>query len=521
MIGKVGLGFAAATVAGWFIASAMAFPRDTSTALVDRQWVAFGVGGKLEYKTTPQGDRIMDFSHVGYMGGGVAIPTLPVKKDVAPSSGDDTAAIQAAIDQVSAMPLVKGFRGAVLLKSGVFHCGRLLNVNVSGVVLRGTGMGEGGTAIEMTGSPHTCLVIGKSGRRSFQPARNATAVRIADAYVPSGAIRVNTESVVGLAVGDSVLIRRPITQQWIEFMGMDKLVRNGKRQTWIGTTGFMSAERTIRDIQGNCITLDAPLSDSIDSKFTGDAGPTLAKAELFPRIMHSGVESLRIVSLPPTGNLTAPNNQAIKLEGCEDCWVRDISTHDTVGCVSITSADSTRITIERVMTSHTKSIEKGAGYPADFLVRGSRVLIHRCSCAGDGAFFYASLGPSDSSTVVLNCDFHGKGSIQPHMRWNTGLLVDSCRVRGGRIEFINRGTSGSGHGWAIGWAVAWNCMADSYLIQQPPGAMNWAIGCRGTLQKTCPKEGFYSHGTPVVPASLYLDQLRERLGEAAVKNIGY
>jgi hypothetical protein len=35
-------------------------------------------------------------------------------------------------------------------------------------------------------------------------------------------------------------------------------------------------------------------------------------------------------------------------------------------------------------------------------------------------------------------------------------------------------------------------------------------------------EGIYdAHGTPVTPASLYLTQLAERLGNQSVKNIGY
>ena len=40
-----------------------------------------GPDGKLVYKTTPAGDRIMDFSNAGYMGGGVALPALPVRTD--------------------------------------------------------------------------------------------------------------------------------------------------------------------------------------------------------------------------------------------------------------------------------------------------------------------------------------------------------------------------------------------------------------------------------------------------------
>jgi hypothetical protein len=61
--------------------------------------------------------------------------------------------------------------------------------------------------------------------------------------------------------------------------------------------------------------------------------------------------------------------------------------------------------------------------------------------------------------------------------------------------------------------------------------MNWAIGCTGTEeanaepgQKHGPKlrSGIVdSPGVTVTPASLYLEQLRERLGAQAVANTGY
>jgi len=116
------------------------------------------------------------------------------------------------------------------------------------------------------------------------------------------------------------------------------------------------------------------------------------------------------------------------------------------------------------------------------------------------------------------------------MRWATGLLVDNCRVPDGGIEFMNRGEMGSGHGWAIGWAVAWNCAAKNFLIQRPPGAANWAIGCVGEqLTDVMPfkhpeklPDGIVdSPGAPVAPASLYVAQLSERIGAAAVRALGY
>ena len=70
------------------------------------------------------------------------------------------------------------------------------------------------------------------------------------------------------------------------------------------------------------------------------------------------------------------------------------------------------------------------------------------------------------------------------MRWSTGLLVDNCKAPDGGIDFMNRGVMGSGHGWTMGWAVAWNCDAKNYVIQNPPGAANWAIGCIGEQKQT-------------------------------------
>ena len=67
------------------------------------------------------------------------------------------------------------------------------------------------------------------------------------------------------------------------------------------------------------------------------------------------------------------------------------------------------------------------------------------------------------------------------MRWATGLLVDNAHTSTGGMDLMNRGWDGSGHGWAIGFGVLWNGTADSFLIQQPPGAENWAIGSTGML----------------------------------------
>src|SRR5262249_21280597 len=69
-----------------------------------RHFVALDKDGKLHYEADARGNRIPDFSHCGYLGGGVALPDAPVRAVVAPAKGDNGPRIQAAIDYVSQLP---------------------------------------------------------------------------------------------------------------------------------------------------------------------------------------------------------------------------------------------------------------------------------------------------------------------------------------------------------------------------------------------------------------------------------
>ena len=71
---------------------------------------------------------------------------------VKPGEGDDGRRIQAAIDSVAKLPIgADGFRGAVLLAPGQFEVSGQLRISHSGIVLRGSGAGEGGTTLTATG----------------------------------------------------------------------------------------------------------------------------------------------------------------------------------------------------------------------------------------------------------------------------------------------------------------------------------------------------------------------------------
>jgi hypothetical protein len=490
------------------------------------QWIYPGSSGKLIYRQLKTGDRIADFSYAGYGGGGVSLPTFPIRKTVTSSGQDDTSAIQAEIDEVSKRPFVAGVRGAVLLEKGRYHCSATLRLTGSGIVLRGSGTGEADTVIEMTGDPHLAISVGaKSVVKAV-----GTPTPVSDAYIPSGSQSLSVKDASSFAVGDRVEIIRPVTSEWLHLMGMDALVRNGKKETWV--SGDLKTERTIASIAGNQLTFDVPLTDSYDAKYLGAEGASVVKVEDNDQIINVGVENFRLVAPARKVSLSDKSFNGLQVNGTVDGWVRDLRIVDTTEAVGV-GRDARRVTVEGVDVAQSIPI-MGAAKPADFSINGTQILVDRCSATGDNVF-YIAVGPGmQGPNVVLNCVFHGNGHVQPHQRWSTGILIDSCQVPEGGIDLMNRGEMGSGHGWTMGWGVAWNNVARSYVIQMPPGSANWAIGNRGDQQlgrmqtynpgpelPMLPQGIVESQGIPVSPASLYLAQLRDRLGPQAVRNIGY
>ena len=211
----------------FFISNAIALQAQQSTLVYP------GTDGKLVY--TPHANNgetnnvniLPDFSHVGYMNGGVKVPVgeVPVKNTLYPTaSGQDRTRIQAAIDQVCAMtPDANGFRGAVLLKKGTYRLndGTIPNLNdgygyalriwASGVVLRGEGQGVNGTVLYSDFAVnHTMITLEPQSKSTSE----TIAQRITDDYVGTGANSFTVASTSGYAVGDWIMVRFTPNDTW-------------------------------------------------------------------------------------------------------------------------------------------------------------------------------------------------------------------------------------------------------------------------------------------------------------------
>ncbi len=469
--------------------------------------VDWDTAGDLIYTPTPVADRIPDFSNVGYGGGVVGIPNVPVAVTVQPGAGDDTALIQAAIDQVEAMPLNSdGFRGAVLIKAGEYQIADRLNINASGVVIRGEGDGPTGTILRATGTTQRSLIrFAGSGSRSTVA---DTTRQIIDKYVPVGARSFRVDSTAGLAVGETVIINRPTTTAWIAEIGMDLL-----DNPWVAGDHEPNWDRVITRIEGNSITVDAPLTNSLDIDY---GGGNIRQYTWGNRISNVGVENLRGIS-DFVGN-TDENHATwlVEMTAMQQGWIRNLTAYNFRQGIVTLSSTSKWVTVDECESYDPKSPIVG-GERYTYNVNGQLILVqnsHASQGRHDYVFGAAVPGPN---VFVNNTAVNAYSDTGPHHRWSTGGLFDNLDVDGDNINVQNRGNSGTGHGFAGANMVIWNSNADGFIVHNPPTAQNWLIGSTGPLGGGSFFVGPHdpgtveSHGVAVQPRSLYQAQLQERL----------
>jgi hypothetical protein len=475
------------------------------------RYVAEDAGGRLVYAADARGNRIPDFSRCGYMGGGVAIPDVPVVVAVGPGQGDNGARIQAAIDHVSRRPADgRGFRGAVLLLAGRHRIAGSLRIEAGGIVLRGQGEGPDGTVLVAVGTDRRTLikVAGKEDRRIVPE----TTLKVADAYVPVGADRLRLAGTPGFVVGDAIVVEHPGTAAWIASLGMDRFPpgEKGSYLNWQPGKMDLRFDRVVTAIDGPTVTLDAPLTTALDASLA----EAKVSAYTWPgRIAQVGVESLRCESEFDRANSHDEQHAwgAIRLDAAQDAWVRQVTTVHFAGAAVSVLEGCKQVTVEDC-TSLSPVSEVGGYRRHTFNTSGQLTLFQRCRSEQgrhDFATGYLAAGPN----VFLECEATAAhGFSGPLESWASGVLYDNITMDGGGLSLTNREIDDQGVGWAAANCVLWQCTAPVITCRKPPGAENWAIGCWGQFLG----DGRWQSPNEFVnPVSLYREQLSERLGKPA------
>ncbi len=508
-----------------------------------------GVDGKLVYVADSLGNKIPDFSNAGYKGGGVSIPLVPIKAIVWPVPGDNSDHLQKVIDSVSALPfdVSSGFRGTILLKMGEYNLEKPLYIRASGIVLRGEGMSDIGTILigktekekavqgrGRRGRPALINIAGDAGIKLQEDTKQV----ITDKYVPVGSVTFNVASAKAFKKGDKVIVRRIGNEAWIKELGEDSATVGRKR--WQPFN--INYDRTILDIKGNTVTIDAPIFCAIETRWGG--GELIKYND--DRIEQVGIENLRGVSEydPSIRQKTYGNMDRDKLDpkyqyqgdeyfsdenhyfnfinisNAKNVWVRNMSAFHFGSSVVQVNAGSKWVTVQDCESWEPVSQRWGARR-FTYHMNGQFCLVQRCF-SQKGRHSFVLQAQESSGNVYLDCKaVNPYATSEPHNHWVTGVLYDNVKapLTARYWDYII--------GWAGANIVFWNCEGD-FLIQKPPTAQNYSFGHIGVnatifnaaLQDlTKPNGHVESMDMHVTPRSLYLTQLKERLGEQAVKNI--
>ncbi|KAG6367476.1 hypothetical protein INS49_001666 [Diaporthe citri] len=334
---------------------------------------------------------------------------------------------------------------------------------------------------------------------------------ITNTFVGIGSSTVAVNNSKGFRIGQTVFVNRAATAKWIRDNGMADLVRDGKPQIWIGVGALIQQPRVIESISGNNITLTVPLTDALDKEYMS---PYLSEYTPPPTSAEIGMEDFSI-TLSPTCSGVALNNETCTAPAISispwtfDSYIRRVNIAGFNNFIEVQS-NASRITISEVGIYRDQDTDNTSGYPADISIRGSQVLVqdsgqYGLASAAGFAVITQSRAPGPNA-VVRHAARGTRQSLYPHHRWAHGFLADDSSAP---VELVNRGTAGTGHGWAINAGVAWN-VRGAARIQSPPLGVNWGIGVTGSITES--NGTLVSSGTAVSPASLFDAQLARRRG---------
>jgi len=471
--------------------------------------------GKLVYTPDGNGNIIPDFSYSGYQKSAQPIPQIETRMSISPIEGDNTQHIQNAINKIAQLPLNEnGFRGALLLKAGVYSVSGQIIIEDSGIILRGVGQADNDTVIIAAGTVKRSLIVTQGDVSISED--TSKQVKIVDRYVPVGTRRFNVEDASNFFVGQPITIFRPGTSAWIDDIGMDKIAprKDGKSvKQWSPRRYNFRFEREITAINESQLTIDIPIVQMMEDQH---GGGFVRPVSVSGRVNNIGIENMLLISEYKKGQETNDENHAwiaIEFIDTEHSWASDITarhfgyatTSIERGSRFITVRDSNNVDpVSRITGSRRYS----------FNINGSTSLVLRCN-SNDGRHDYVTgsrvAGPN---AFVYGEAINTHSDIGPHHRWAMGTLYDN--IKGGKINVQDRGNYGSGHGWAGAQQVLWNTQGTRTAVQSPPYAINWSIGHIGKRvkgrHKNRPQGEWLSHGERVLPESLFIKQLEERIG---------
>lgn len=289
------------------------------------------------------------------------------------------------------------------------------------VVLRGVSQGEDGTVLKGWGrhdskaeqdigllSRYSNMIIIKgSGGLEEVP---GTTRKIVDDYVSAGTLTFRVESSDGLHIGDTVIVRRYGNREWIRETGMYT-----SKTDWNKVKQIRSdSDRVITVIDGNRVTVDAPIVNPIETRW---GGGELIISHDPGRINNVGIENLRGISLFDESvrettyyqtKLTGPEYYAdenhywnfIMIDNAINFWARNITAVHFVHSCVLLGVMTKWATVQDCNCLDHVSLIIGARR-ALYVITGQLCLVQRCT--SDTGRHDFVLGGNPGPNVFLDC----------------------------------------------------------------------------------------------------------------------
>jgi hypothetical protein len=491
-------------------------PQAWRSALYPEDWTpGFGVGDAA----------LPDVSFAGWHHGEAEPPALagPMFDVAPPSGGDDTAAVQAAIDAAAG-------GGVVRFAEGQYRIDGLLRQPHSAVVLRGAG--ELRTTLwftRATGMSDTAhLTVGGT------PTLGVARPLLADASRGDRTVRL--ADVAGLAVGDDVAVGWTITPDFVARHGMTDVWTVFLDQ-WV--TVFRRRIEAI-DASAGTVTLDVPL------RYATRTSDGAAVAKLDGLVREVGVEDLGVATAAGWSDAWSNDrSHAVSLRGVVDGWVRRVRSVPSPGDGSARAdhlasgglivLQSHRVLVDRVTMAEAQNRGGGGNGYLFEVQQAGEVLLRDCAARAGRHNFIQNWGFGTSGVVWLrSVSEEGKalwseenetlgttGFSEYHHSLAMDNLVDGAWVTDG-WKAVDRGLESSGAGLTATGSVFWNVRGTGY-VQSFQAGLGFVVGTEGvTVQTeisdlpdrraTAPEdwsEGIGDAAT-LTPTSLYEDQLARR-----------
>lgn len=525
--------------------------------LYTESWSASSLGNFYKDKI------VQDFSYAGYHRGEQAIPTIsrnvidvtkaPYHADTT-GKQDVTAVVQKAIDDVG-----KKGGGVVYFPKGTYrvsvqgdqnHC---LLVATSKVVLRGAGTGASfiyNYSNEMRGRS----IVKIAGGGSWKTEGDNQQRIVKDLMAPTKVIPV--ESTKGYKVGDLVIVRNYINNDWIEEHGMSEYWKDKGKDL----AGLLYC-REIMAINNstNELTIDIPIRYALKTAH----GAVVYKAPAM--LTEVGIEDLSIGNRQSftegdwseesyrqeqNGSYQCHDSWAVAMEQVYNGWIRRIASYQPQENTSKAHILSNGIKVTQTKNVsilncefHNPQFGGGGGNGYMYRIMGNETLVKDCiaefnrhgfvlsGMAASGNVFYRCLDKNTGSQTG-NTGYNktnGSGSDH-HMHFSHSNLFDQCTVENSFFAAGWRKWGGSTiHGLTAAHSVYWNLTSkgtQQYAVETQQGRYGYVIGTSGdkpTVRTSAWQAGTESITDPVdhveglgkgaglKPQSIYLDQKKKRL----------